>query len=197
MAEDTQYSDELSAGFARELVDAMVRVGLLAFPNRAQDTEVFRAKVHNRIEAPLRAEMARLGEANDCLKDGAAAAEQEAKAYRDAIDAQPWATDEPIRVLLDRITKERKEARSTTAALRAETEELRANLTQAERSAVDYKQRLRAVIRIDCMHSAKDPKIFDIALRVDTRAARDCPELFEEMRRQFAEALQKELEGRR
>ena len=31
-------------------------------------------------------------------------AEAELKRYTDAVDAQPWATDEPIRVLLDRIT---------------------------------------------------------------------------------------------
>ena len=31
-------------------------------------------------------------------------AQAELKAYRDAVDAQPWATDEPIRVMLDRVT---------------------------------------------------------------------------------------------
>lgn len=33
-------------------------------------------------------------------------AEAELKAYRDAVDAQPWASDLPIRVLLDQITSE-------------------------------------------------------------------------------------------
>jgi len=40
----------------------------------------------------------------DRANDRAEKAEAELKRYTDAVDAQPWATDEPIRVLLDRIT---------------------------------------------------------------------------------------------
>ena len=40
----------------------------------------------------------------DALEARAERAEAELKRYNDAVDAQPWATDEPIRVLLDRIT---------------------------------------------------------------------------------------------
>lgn len=45
-------------------------------------------------------------------------AEAELKAYRDAVDAQPWATDEPIRVLLDRITERVQKAERELAALK-------------------------------------------------------------------------------
>ena len=47
-----------------------------------------------------------------------AALRAEIKAYRDAVDAQPWATDEPIRVLLDRIT-------AALVSLRKDRERLR------------------------------------------------------------------------
>ena len=40
----------------------------------------------------------------DALEARAERAEAELKRYNDAVDAQPWASDEPIRVLLDRIT---------------------------------------------------------------------------------------------
>ena len=40
----------------------------------------------------------------DALEARAERAEAELKRYTDAVNAQPWATDEPIRVLLDRVT---------------------------------------------------------------------------------------------
>jgi hypothetical protein len=55
------------------------------------------------------------------LTDRAYRAEAELKRYTDAVDAQPWATDEPIPVLLDRITaelaKERARLERITTAL--------------------------------------------------------------------------------
>lgn len=44
---------------------------------------------------------AAIAEAADRLEEVTA----ELKRYRDAVDAQPWATDEPIGVLLGRITR--------------------------------------------------------------------------------------------
>jgi chromosome segregation ATPase len=75
----------------------------------------------------LRAEVERLRSDRDCekrlrkdaeeLRENAIAraerAEAELKRYTDAVGAKPWATDEPSRVLLDRITAERDAARLT------------------------------------------------------------------------------------
>lgn len=44
----------------------------------------------------------------------------ELKSYKDAVDAQPWATDEPIRVLLDRITERLQKAEARLAKAQSE-----------------------------------------------------------------------------
>lgn len=63
-----------------------------------------RAESAERAMERLRSETARIGKngAEEYIR--AERAEAELKRYTDAVDAQPWATDEPIRVLLDRIT---------------------------------------------------------------------------------------------
>lgn len=60
-------------------------------------------------------------------------AEAELKAYRDAVGAQPWASDLPIRVLLDQITSE---LLTTRNLLMADTE-AQAELT-TERARLDW-----------------------------------------------------------
>ena len=47
----------------------------------------------------------------EALREERDAARADLKAYQDAVDAQPWATDDPIRVLLDRVTNELAELR--------------------------------------------------------------------------------------
>lgn len=58
------------------------------------------------------------------------AADAELKRYKDAVDAQPWASDAPIRVLLDQITSE---LLTTRNLLMADTE------VQAELAAANAK----------------------------------------------------------
>ena len=60
-------------------------------------------------------------------------AEAELKRYNDAVDAQPWATDEPIRVLLDRIT-----IRLTAAETQLSTNHERAeNIIKSREERID------------------------------------------------------------